>query len=172
MAITVRTTLRSVFRAVFSGGGDYEAGPGVSGDNDDRLIGSGTGSYQADRVAKQEAVPLAGSGGVDVDLQTLTGPDGASIGAAEIVWMEISAPSTNPGNLRVSPSSSNGWTAFLSSSGSTDTPRIDIPPGAKIRIYGPVDGSYPVTGSDKSIRIDNTDAAAAAYTLTVLARSA
>jgi hypothetical protein len=172
MAITVRAQLRSVFKAVFVGGGDYGAGPGVSAENDDRIIDTGTGSYQADRVAKMADESLAGSANVDVDLSALLGPDGASIAAVECVWLELSAGVANAAAIQIIPSASNGWTALLSSSGATDDARLTLSPGAKIRLYAPIDGGYVFTGSDKSINLLNLGGSAVTYSITMLGRSA
>ena len=169
MAITVFSQVRFFLKSIFNGGGDYGPGPGVEGVNVDRPLATGTGDYQADRVAAMQDETLTASGNLDIDLTTMVGPDGAAVAIAEVVVLVIEAGDGNGDVLRITPSSSAGWTAFL---GGT-TPHFDLAAGGKVVLYAPKDGSYAVSGSNKSINIANQDSTATAtYSVTVLGRSA
>lgn len=128
---------------------------------------SGTGANQID-VPFYDVRTLAGSANEDIDLQALTGADGASKSCAEVRMLMVYNPSTNGDAIHVKPSASNGWTALLADA--TDVAKIQ--PGTWFLFGCGADGKYPVSASDKSINVANQDGSAATYHILVAGPSA
>ena len=133
----------------------------------DTVWDSGTTSDKADLVASDYALSIAATTTVDLDLASLAkGPEGSTVAFAEIRAILIRARSTNGDNVRMEPGSSNGWTALGSSL------QLELVPGAYFRLYAPVDGELPVSGSDKVLSFENLDSSAAIIDITILGTSA
>ncbi len=128
---------------------------------------SGTASNQAD-VPWIDERTLAGSANEDLDLQALTGADGASKSCAEVRMLVIYNPATNGDALHISPSASNGWTAWQADASDV----VKVQPGTWQILGCGVNGSYPVSASNKSFNVANQDGSAAAYHILVAATSA
>lgn len=119
--------------------------------------GSGTGDNQSDLVAADVGLSIAAGATESLDLAALAkGPEGSTVAFAEIRAILIRTPTTNGSTVTLSPNATNGWTGLGAAL------EIEVPAGAYMRLYTPVDGSAPVSASDKVLDITNDDGAAAA----------
>lgn len=153
-------------KGAYSANGDYAAGPPFEHEFQQRMT-NGTTANKADKPFHDDR-SLAGSANEDLDLTTLTDAHGVALGAAEVALIMITCPTTNGAAMRITPGSSNGWTAIL---GGT-SPQIDILPGACFVYAVPPAAALAVSGSDKVLNVANQDGSTGTYTITVLARSA
>ena len=134
----------------------------------DVLFQEGTGANQVD-VCIFDTVTLAASGVTNLDLQALTGADGASKSLAEVRAILIRNRSGNSSKLTLSPNSTNGWTSFLQDA--TDV--ADVPVGFTLVLIGGTDGALTVGASNKVLDITNTDGSnAATYDIMIAGTSA
>lgn len=145
---------------------EYEGGVSARF-NLDKVLQDGTAADKADRVWK-DVRSLAGSANEDIDLRSVTDAFGASISFVEIVAIIIEAASANAGNIEVKPSASNGFTGFLKDASDI----LVLKPGTSLMLFNSADGQYSTTTSNKSLNFNNTAGSTAAYTVTVIGRSA
>lgn len=96
-----------------------------------------------------DEVSVAQSVNTDIDLQTLTKPDGSALVLTGVKAVLISAAAANPAALTLQPGASNGWTAVF---GGT-TPTTPIAPGGAWIQANPSAGGFAVSGSNKTVRI-------------------
>jgi hypothetical protein len=165
--MSLHTDFRVALNAIQSPNPGYEGGTRTKFDILDHL-GSGTTVNLADQ--KHSSVRSLGtSANEDVDLRALTDGQGTTLtGLTEVVALIIYADSANGGPLRVKPSASNGWAAFLNGS----TNYIIVQPGTALILYCPLDGKYAVGASTKAFNVENTYAGTVSYQLHVIGRSA
>lgn len=132
------------------------------------LLSSGTSANQAD-LASKTTQSITGSGNSDIDLLALTDVFGDAMSSlTEVVGVVLESAAGNGDVLSVKPASSNGWTALLADASDI----IKLQPGARLILWSPADGGYPVSGTNKAINVANADASDATLTITLIGRSA
>ena len=109
-------------------------------------LGSGTGSYQADKV--YEASLSVGTGGTEIDLQTATDAYGVALSLDEVVAFSLIADEANTAAVNVTGGASNKFEAFLLATGDG----VKLPAGARLQYTAPLDGSLPVDATHKTIK--------------------
>lgn len=98
-----------------------------------------------------------------LDLKALSGPNNEALDLTEVKFLRISAPSSNTGDLTFKPGTTNGFPVF----GGT-TPTITLKPGGtKILILNGKSGSFPTSGTEKTIEFSNASGAAQDYSFEV-----
>lgn len=168
MAIQPGAVFQLFTRAQLTALAGYGAGPDGEIKIDEEF-GSGSGDNLAENLHASSR-NLGASANETIDLQTILNGNGAALNAAQVVVFIIKAAATNTGTLRIDDSSTNPWSALLSSSGATDDARLDIAPGACLALVSTGNATYPVSGTSKTFVVTNTVAAAATYELFVLTR--
>ena len=134
----------------------------------DLSLAEGTTANKAD-LAHKSIQSIAASGNSDIDFRALEDTLGDVMDSlAEVVALVFESPATNGDALSIKPASSNGWTALLADASDV----ITLKPGARVILYAPADGAYPVGATNKSINVANADSTAANLTLTLIGRSA
>ena len=130
------------------------------------LLTDGTTANRAD-LAHKSLHTIAGVGNSDIDLRALLEVGGVAMTTlTEVVALVLENAGT--GLLSIKPSASNGWLGLLADA--TDV--LKLQPGAKILLWAPGDGLYPVGALTKSINVANAAATSAVLTLTLIGRSA
>lgn len=133
-----------------------------------QLFTDGTADNQIKLVHKSEQT-ITGSGNSDIDLTSLEDVLGDAMSGLDDVAVVIFESDPDNGDaLSIKPSASNGWTALLADASDI----LTLQPGARVALFSPVDGSYAVSGTNKSINVANADASAATLTITLLGRTA
>lgn len=162
--MAIRTTVKLLIDSVLAAASPYVGGMSARVEADS-VYPSGTADNQADKV-HQSSRSLATGANETVDLTTITDPAGAALSLAEVVILVIESSSSNTTALTIEGGASNPWTALLASGALT------LKPGGKLVLVAPKDGSYAVSGSSKTLKFTNGSGATAAFTLTVIGRSA
>jgi len=135
-------------------GDDFVWGDGAT----DNKINAGP--YRASRT-------LAAASNEDLDLKTLTDPEGVAVDFDECALLMLKNPASNDGDLTIIPGSSNGW-PFL---GGT-TPSYAIPPGGMFLITSPQAGEGVAIGaSTKVINVANAGTASVTYEILISGRT-
>lgn len=101
----------------------------------------------------------------DLDLTSLPAagsPDGAALTLAEVRAIFIFADDDNVSMLTMQPGASNGWTALGASL------QLQVEAGAKHRLLCGKDGAWPISGTDKVLRIANGSGGTANYGILIL----
>lgn len=127
---------------------------------------NGAGDETADRVFFQTGT-IAISGNVEVDLQTALDGFGDALAATAVIALGITATSTNAAPIELTTGAANGWTGLVATG---DVVRIRA--GGSVWFIATKSGSrYPVSGTDKVLRINNTSGSSTAgYQLLVVTR--
>lgn len=134
----------------------------------DLSLSAGTTANKAD-LAHKSSQTIAGSGNSDIDLRALEDVLGDVMTTlTDVVALVLESPAANGDALSIKPASSNGWTALLADASDI----ITLKPGARVILYAPADGAYPVSAMSKAINVANADASDATLTLTIIGRSA
>lgn len=93
-----------------------------------------------------------------IDLQTVLMQNGFQLGLEELRYLHIKTAATNPTNpITIEPDGTNGWVALLQAG-----TKINLAPGVDLPLVSPLDGSYPVSATNKRLLLTNTDGAATA----------
>lgn len=117
---------------------------------------SGTGSNQADKSAAA-SYTIGTSATQNVDLTTLTDPNGTAIALAEVRGIVIVADAGNADSVQVANGASNGFPIL---SGTTD--HLEVHPGGVFVWTAPQDGDALVNVTDKVIDLTNSSGASTA----------
>ncbi len=130
----------------------------------DQVVGNGVTINNADKVAKWTTSTATNT---DVDIMAQLDPAGQAANFAEVVAVLLETPTANPGDIRIKPASSNGWTGLQS--GTTDY--LTLKPGTTLLVFCPLAAAYAMSGSSKSINVASSTGTSQ-VTITVIGRSA
>lgn len=168
MAIAPRARILFELLSVLLPAGDGGGGSTISTPKVDEAWGSGTGVRQVEDQFG-DIRTLAGGANEDIDLQVVQNENGDAIALTAARLIVIQADPANGAGIRVSTDAAvTGFTAWLSSSGATDDPQLDIPPGGTEISIAPTTAHVVAAGA-KTINIENLDGAnPATYTIAVL----
>ena len=106
------------------------------------------------------AVSIAGSSTESLDLTTATDAFGAALGASKVYTVLLETPTTNGGNVGVSPSAANGWTGWLADA----SDKLKIGAGSRALF----DSAAGVAVSSSSRSLDFVNATGSAQVINVL----
>lgn len=121
-----------------------------------RVLGSGTGSDQADTVLHRRF--SLGAGAQDVlDMQADLDPYGVAAGLAEWRVFAVIADVGNGSTVSIAPNGSDPYTGLVGASGS-----LAVPAGGVAILTALADGEKPITPSAKKLELTNDDGSAAA----------
>lgn len=104
--------------------------------------GSGTADNKVNAGPYRASVSIATASNTDIDLKSVTDPEGTAIDADEFAYLSVYNPPSNDGDLTIKPSSSSGW-PFLAGT----TPAYAIPPGGLFLITSPQAGEGVAIGA-------------------------
>lgn len=124
----------------------------------DVLWGNGAGDDQSNAYWCKIARTIASATNDDLDLRSLAaGPGGVTVTFAEIRAIHILMRAANTTTVTMQPGAADPWTALGASL------LLPLEPGSRLTLINPLDGTWPVTITDKVLRLANSAGAIATY---------
>ena len=158
--MTTSTRVNLSIRANFGGASPVTGGV-LSVVDMAKVLGSGTGTDQADQVLHRRISLAAGAQDV-IDLQVDADPYGNAAGLTEWRIFAIEADADNGSTVSIAPNGDAPYTGLGGASGS-----LAGAAGGVVILTATTDGQKPITGSAKKLELTNDDGAASAV-VTVL----
>jgi hypothetical protein len=122
----------------------------------------GVGANQINAIAVERDRPMTGPASYELDLVTLAGFEQAkdplrnTVVFDSIVAIFIRNQKSSDGDLIVGGAASNPWTAPFVASGAPTTVKITLKPGGFVLLTAPTTAGYPVSGTNKMLRLETT----------------